>query len=36
VIALWITLFLLTLILVFATVLVRFVRGRFVPRRAAA
>jgi hypothetical protein len=36
VIALGITLFLLTLILVFATVLVRLVRRRFVPQRAAA
>jgi hypothetical protein len=36
VIALGITLFLLTLILVFATVLARFVRKRFVPQRAAA
>ena len=36
VIALGITLFLLTLILVFATVLVRFVRRRFVTQRAAA
>jgi hypothetical protein len=36
VIALGITLFLLTLILVFATVLVRFVRKRFVPQRAVA
>ena len=36
VIALGITLLLLTLILVFATVLVKFVRRRFVPERAAA
>ncbi len=36
VIALGITLLLLTLILAFGTVLVRFVRRRFVPRRAAA
>ena len=36
VIALGITLFLIALILVFATVLVRFVRRRFVPQRAAA
>jgi hypothetical protein len=36
VMALGITLFLITLILVFATVLVRFVRRRFIPQRAAA
>lgn len=36
VIALGITLFLLALILVFATVLMRFVRRRFIPQRAAA
>jgi hypothetical protein len=36
VMALGVTLFLLTLILVFATVLVRFVRRRFIPQRAAA
>ena len=36
VIALGITLLLLTLILAFGTILVRFVRRRFVPRRAAA